>query len=298
MTPAGPGGLLVVGDVMVDVVAAHDEALRPASDTAARIRMVGGGSAANTAAWLAHLGERPTLLCAVGDDPLGVGARHDLAAAGVELAASVIHGCSTGTCVVLVGPDGERTMLPDRGANDRLPVDAVVPALEAAGSSPGTPGWLHLSGYTLIGRGSRDAGRAALEVGLARGWRVSVDAASSGPIADVGASAFLDWVAGATVVLANEDEAAALGGVDAIAAEVDSVVVKHGAAGATWTDGRRPVHADAVHAAAIDTTGAGDAFAAGWITASRAGAPPAEALAAAARAGAAAVVSEGARPPT
>jgi sugar/nucleoside kinase (ribokinase family) len=62
----------------------------------------------------------------------------------------------TGTCVVLVGPDGERTMLPDRGANDALaeadlPRDLFVPGHH-----------LHVSGYTLLGDGSRAAGRAAL----------------------------------------------------------------------------------------------------------------------------------------
>ena len=83
---AGPGRVLVVGDLLVDVVARPEGPLRIGSDTAAEVRLAGGGSAANTAAWIAHRGGAASLLAAVGDDPLGVVARRDLAAAGVELA--------------------------------------------------------------------------------------------------------------------------------------------------------------------------------------------------------------------
>ncbi len=284
------GDVLVVGDLMVDVVAQHDEPVSAGSDTAAQIGLTGGGSAANTAAWLAHIGDTPRLLAAVGQDELGRQAIDDLAAAGVRFVGPMLTGETTGTCVVLVGPDRDRTMLPDRGANDRLPVDAVIAAQDPQ------PGWLHISGYTLLGAGSRRAGKEVISAALAAGCWVSVDAASAAPMRDVGAPAFLDWIEGIGIVLANDDEIEALGGVDAVLAKVATVVVKHGAAGATWTDGETSLTAPGLVVDTVDTTGAGDAFAAGWIAARRSGKDEAAALAAAVATGAAAVTRDGARP--
>ncbi|MEZ5182359.1 MAG: PfkB family carbohydrate kinase [Acidimicrobiales bacterium] len=170
-------------------------------------------------------------------------------------------------------------------------MSSVVDALDP------TPGWLHLSGYAMLHEGSRNAGRAALSAGVAAGAVVSVDAASTAPIRAVGAEPFLRWVDGAALMFANDDEIEALGGVRDVLRHVGAVVVKHGAAGATWTDGREHHVAEGLPVDAIDSTGAGDAFAAGWIVAVRAGAEPADALAAAVRAGALAVTVPGARPP-
>lgn len=280
----------MVGDLMVDVVVAHRLPIQVGTDTAAHTRLVGGGSAANTACWLASLGEPPQLLAARGTDHLGDIAEADLAAAGVSFVGPALADAATGTCVVLVGPDGERTMLPDRGANDRLPVSAVVGALDPL------PDWVHLSGYAILHEGSRDAGRAALSAAIAAGATVTVDAASTAPIRVVGAAAFLQWIDGASLVFANDDEIEALGGVRAVLDHVGAVAVKHGPAGATWTDGINTVSTDGFPVEAIDSTGAGDAFAAGWIAAVRQGADPAGALAEAVRAGATAVTIAGARP--
>lgn len=282
--------VLVVGDLMVDVVVAHKEPIAVGSDTAARVRLAGGGSAANTACWLASLGEQPHLMAARGDDAFGAMAAADLEAAGVVFAGPVLDDEPTGTCVVLVAADGERTMLPDRGANDRLPVSAIVGGLDPM------PDWVHLSGYAILHEGSRNAGRAALSAGLAGGSVVSVDAASTAPIKAVGAEVFLNWIDGASLVLANDEEIDALGGVLAVLQHVDAVVVKHGAAGATWTDGTETLMAEGFPVDAVDTTGAGDAFAAGWIAAVRLGADPQAALADAVRSGATAVTHPGARP--
>jgi sugar/nucleoside kinase (ribokinase family) len=158
------------------------------------------------------------------------------------------------------------------------------------------PDWVHLSGYAILHEGSRNAGRAALSAGMAGGAVVSVDAASTAPIKALGAEVFLHWIDGASLVFANDEEVDALGGVGAVLDHVGAVVVKHGAAGATWTDGAETVRAEGSPVDAIDTTGAGDAFAAGWIAAVRLGADPEAALADAVRAGATAVTQSGARP--
>lgn len=282
--------VLVVGDLMIDVVVAHKEPIAVGSDTPARVRLAGGGSAANTACWLASLGEAPQLMAARGNDAFGALAAAELDDAGVAFVGPVLDEYPTGTCVVLVGADGERSMLPDRGANDRLPMSAIVGGLDPM------PGWVHLSGYAILHEGSRNAGRAVLSAGIAGGSVVSVDAASTAPIKAVGADAFLKWIDGASLVFANDEEIEALGGVRAVLDHVGAVVVKHGAAGATWTDGIATLTAEGFPVDTIDTTGAGDAFAAGWIAAVRLGAEPQAALAEAVRSGATAVTHPGARP--
>ena len=240
--------IVVVGDVNVDVVVAHDAPLAHGSDTQARTSLRGGGGGANVAAWLADAGADVALVGRVGDDPLA-----DVALAGLDRAhVRVVPGERTGICVVLVGPDGERTMLPDPGANEGL--DDVPEQLCAAG------GVLYLSGYTLLRERSRPAARAALARARDHGMPIALDAASAAPLR--AAPGFLDWAGPVDLLLANEDEAAVLGDL----ATARERVVKRGARGASWTDGERSVDVPAAAAQVVDTTGAGDAFAAGLLT--------------------------------
>jgi sugar/nucleoside kinase (ribokinase family) len=288
--PAGAVDLLVVGDLMVDVVVRHESPVAVASDTSALVRFHGGGSAANTAAWAGALGLRTRLLAAVGDDPAGDTARRDLEALGVELVGPVIVGGATGTCVVLVGSDGERTMFPDRGANAGLGPEHVVPAVDAG------PRALHLSGYTLLATDSRRAALDALASAARRRIPASIDAASAAPLRAVGARTFLSWIRGVDLVFANDDEVASLGGERQILDAASALVVKHGAGGASWTDGDRRVSVKAREVEVVDTTGAGDAFAAGYLVAASRGAGVTDCLDAAARIAARAVSRAGARP--
>lgn len=286
--------IVVLGDVMVDVVARLSGPLAPGSDAPAVIRVQGGGSAANTAAWLAAAGAAPVLVGRVGADDRGRAARDELLAAGVDARLAVDPGLPTGTCIVLVGPDGERTMAPDAGANDAL-AEADLPAelIERRNH-------LHLSGYALLRPGSRAAALAAIARARAAGMSVSVDPSSAALLSP----AFLDEVDGAGLLLPNAEEAEVLTGdsdpaaaAATLAERVGEAVVKLGAGGALWTDGRESVLGDALLVEAdVDSTGAGDAFAAGLLTARMAGATPAEALAAGARLAAEAVSRPGGRP--
>jgi sugar/nucleoside kinase (ribokinase family) len=324
------GRVVVVGDLVTDVVTRLHHRLVPGSDTPARIRVTGGGQAANTAAWLAYCRRPVTLVATVGDDPAGRDRVADLAAAGVDCAVRRVPGVPTGTLVVLSGggdgPD-DRTMLTDRGAADRLtPAD-----LDAALDRWPDARHLHLSGYSLLGGGSRAAGRHALAVAAARGLTRSVDAASGYPLRRVGAARFLDWIRGVDLLLANASEAALLaaaaeppapdpapdpapepsgrlGSEAATAAQTGTraatalarvaaiAVVKLGAAGAVWAGPSGVVYGHPAPVTAVDPTGAGDAFAAGLLASWLAGAGPAEALGAGARLGAAAIATLGARP--
>jgi sugar/nucleoside kinase (ribokinase family) len=287
---SAPASVLVVGDVLVDIVVVPTGPLVQGSDTPASIQSLGGGAAANTACWLTARGREARLVAATGDDALGRTAIDDVVRAGVGWAGTMLPGERTGSCVVLVDASGERTMLPDRGANDALPPEVV----EAAFADP--PAWVHLSGYALLGAGSRPAGLAALALALEARIPVSVDAASAAPLRAVGAATFLDWIAGCTVVFANDDEVGALGGAGAVLERCEQLVGKHGAAGSSWTDGTGTAAAAAKPVVVVDTVGAGDAFDAGFIDATLAGATPSAALDGGAAVAALAVARPGARP--
>jgi sugar/nucleoside kinase (ribokinase family) len=295
-----PAPIVVVGDLMVDVVAAAAGPLAHASDTDARVRWTGGGAAANVAAWLASEGVPVALVARAGADVAGRAAVAELYEVGVVVHVAVDDERATGTCVVVIGADGERTMLPDRGANLALAPDDVPAGLFVPG------GHLHLSGYVLLHDGPRAAGLAALDRAREAGMTISIDPASAAPLEACGVARVLDWFAGVDLLLPNLDEARVLTGEDepeaaaralVVAAGAREVIVTLGASGALWTDGHAVVRAAAPELERIvDTTGAGDAFAAGWLAARRAGAEPQEALSVACALGSRAVSRAGARP--
>jgi sugar/nucleoside kinase (ribokinase family) len=312
--------VVLLGDLMTDLVARLAGPLVPASDSPARISVEGGGAAANTASWLAGLGARTVLLGRVGDDPAGRTAAEGLRAAGVDTRFAIDRQRPTGTVIVLVEPDGERTMVPDPGANEALTADDLPADAFESGAH------LHLSGYTLLRASSRAAGLAALDQARATGMTVSVDAASVGPLQAAGIERFLSWIDGVDVVFANQSEARTLAAAAHSAAPPVSVtaqssamvhrlnsvsaaravaehcglaVVKLGAQGALACNSTGDYeYVDAVALAAqgaIDTTGAGDAFAAGFLHAWLTERPLAEALRAGCALAAQAVGSVGAR---
>jgi ribokinase len=289
--------VIVIGDLMADVVATVSAPLAHASDTSARIGHHPGGGGANVAARLVEQGVPALLVARVGEDAPGQAALAELRRAGVELEVAIDALHATGTCVVIVEPGGERTMLPDRGANAALePADLPIDEFAEGGH-------LHLSGYTLIDPGSRSAGLVALEHARAAGMSISVDPASAAPLAEVGAHTFLGWTRRASLLLPNAEEAAVLSGARdpeaaawVLAKDGREVVITLGDQGALWSDGERVERAKASPAPApVDSTGAGDAFTAGWLAARLRGAEPTEALAAANFAAAQAIQRAGAR---
>jgi sugar/nucleoside kinase (ribokinase family) len=254
--------VLVVGDVATDVVVVLSGEPAPGSDRPASIRTRGGGAGANVAVHLAAAGTDVVLAGCVGADPAGAGLAAELRAAGVRPALRSVPGAATGTIVSLVEPGGQRSMLADRGANLELRPEDLP--------QPPDGGHLHLSGYTLLDERPRPAGLAALAAATAAGCTISVDPASTGPLARYGIDRWLADTAPATVLMPNADEAQLLTGcADAeeaarqLAARHRVVTVSLGAEGALWAEGGSVVHQPAHPTTVVDTTGAGDAFAAG-----------------------------------
>ena len=259
------------------------------------------GAGANTACWLAVAGCGAAVAGRIGCDPFGAWLADDLARHGVVDALVRDDDRPTGTCIVLVSPDGERTMVPDAGANAALhPYDLPAKLF-------GPERHLHLSGYTLFGPG-RAAGIQALARARAQAMTVSVDAASAAPLRTVGPEEFLAWLGRDLLLFANLDEATLLAGQPGTAdpggaarrlgRQLGVAVVKLGPDGAIWSDGTDLVHQPAdLGGTIVDTTGAGDAFAAGMLAATRSGATPADALRAGHVLAAQACAVVGGRPP-
>ncbi|MEU7873802.1 PfkB family carbohydrate kinase [Dactylosporangium sp. NPDC049140] len=285
--------VLVIGDVVTDILTVHEGPLAIGSDTIAAVRIAGGGSAANTAAWLAAAGCPVTFAGVAGRDEPGDARVAELDQAGVATSVRRVEGVATGTVVVLTS-DAERTMFTDRGANRLLGPADVERALDRPGLRH-----LHLSAYVLFDADCAPAGRFALAEARRRGLATSLDAASAAPLRERGGAGFLATVPRPNLLFANLDEARVLGSEDPaqLLAHADAVVVKSGAAGAAWADANGTARAPGRRVAEIvDPTGAGDAFAAGFLAAWLAGQNAAAALEAGNELGARAVAKVGGRP--
>ncbi|RBQ19758.1 sugar kinase [Spongiactinospora rosea] len=292
--------VVVVGDLMTDAVARARFPLARASDTPAIVTMHGGGSGANVSSWLAVEGADVAFIGRRGADITGRNRDMELMGYGVDARLVMDPERPTGTCVVLVTHKGERTMLSDPGANAALSPEDLPRDLFSSG------GHLHLSGYTLVNEGSRDAGMTALDLARRAGMSISVDSSSAAPLERTGAEPFLEWTHGAKLLFANADQAKVLTGRDdpAAAAKVltawfPQVVIKLAADGALWYTNNRaePVRVPAEPVdRVVDGTGAGDAFAAGFLPPWLAGKPPSEALSAGCRLASKAISHLGARP--
>jgi sugar/nucleoside kinase (ribokinase family) len=254
--------LVTIGDLVEDVIVLVRGPINVASDTPVEITHRRGGSAANMASTTARLGHRVRFVGQVGDDDSGRVLARQLSADGVDVV--VRHEGRTGTIVCLVDGDGERTMLADRGACIEL--------------SPADPEWI-VSAHTLhIPLYSFSNGPLAITSmdltahARARGVRVSVDASSVGVMAALGDDAVrrILTTARPDVLLCNADEAQHLGALARPGALGGAtVVVKRGSGPATafTADGAEITVAALDIGAVTDTTGAGDAFAAGFLVA-------------------------------
>jgi sugar/nucleoside kinase (ribokinase family) len=241
-----------LGDLALDVVVRMRAPLARGADTASNVTLAAGGQGGNVAAWAAALGAEARWLGKRAADGAGRLAAEELERRGVELVGPVAA-TGNGIVVSLVEDDGERSMFPDRGVATGLRPDELEPAWLACDH-------LHVSGYALVADPVGSAAARAVEFARAQGARVSIDLSSWSAIRDHGAASFRDLVASLApdVVFANEDEEEIFGG--RLAGVV--WILKRGAQGCSFDgDERAALPVESV----VDTTGAGDALAAGWI---------------------------------
>lgn len=261
--------IVVLGDIAVDIVSTLRSPLTRGSDAEAEIRLMPGGSGANVAVWLARLGQAVTFIGRIGADFFGRWLVEDLRQEGVTPALITDHARGTGVIQVLVEPDGERTMAPDRGANAAWAETDVSEALIANARL------LHIVGYVLLDEASRRGACQAMAYARRHGVPISVDPSSHAPLFALGAAGFWKVIGGpVTILLPNRHEAQALTGRDdpraalaelmtraraqviAIKLDKDGCLVAHG--DAIWAQPAPP-------ARIVNATGAGDAFNAAFL---------------------------------
>jgi len=268
----------VLGDLVIDVVLRPDRSIQHGSDVPGRVSFAQGGSAATTARWLGRLGARSTMIAAIGRDGAGRALVDALKGDGVTPRVIRVAGARTGRIGVLVTPDGERSFVQDRAAALQLELTDLKPAWFTGADA------VHMPIYSLLDEPLGLAGRRAVELGRAADAAISIDLASVGPLVARGRRAARALVAeiAPTILFATASEAEALLGKYAVEGLLDVagiVVVKRGSKGATVLarDGDQRLRFDVATTpiAATDTTGAGDAFDAGflvgWFTSRAAG---------------------------
>jgi sugar/nucleoside kinase (ribokinase family) len=242
-----------LGDLLLDVIVRLSQPLAPGGDADARIVLAPGGQAANVAAWVAALGADARFIGKHASDDAGRIAREQLLARRVHVAGPVVPS-RNGIVVSLVAPDGGRSMCADRG---------VAPDLAPAELEPG---WLegcdhlHIAGYSLLREPIRFAAVQAAELVRAKPAGVSVDLSSWSAIRDFGPARFRRVLEELSpdVVFCNEDEDRVVGG----RVPGPAWILKRGAGGCSFDGDERAAHPVPE---VVDSTGAGDALAAGWI---------------------------------
>ena len=259
---------MVLGDLMVDVVLAPAAPLETGTDVPGRVTLVQGGSAANTARWLGRLGARSSLVCAVGRDAAGRALVDALREDRVVPRVTRVAGARTGRIGVLVTPDGERSFVADRGAADALAPGDLRASWFARADA------VHLPVYSLLGEPLGLAGRRGVILAREAGAMVSVDLASIVPLLARGrraARTLIDEVA-PDLLFATAAEAEALLGryrPEGLLDLAPMAVIKRGSKGATVLaregDDQLRFEVATEHITASDTTGAGDAFDAGFL---------------------------------
>lgn len=256
--------ILCIGDLALDVIAQLKESINYGNDTASRISTHPGGQAANVSTWITRTNTKAQLVARVGNDPVGFALISDLDKYGVEHLNLMRSGRPTGVVVILVDANGERTMFPDNGANADLEVNDLPPL-------DGIDG-VYVSGYALLDFRSRDAVLAMIKKVKAAQIPLFFDPTTTGAMKIVSREEVLSWVGLMDAILLNAEEAIYLG--DSSDLDIAQknlkdytplVVIKLGSRGAMAVFGDESARVAAVTTNVVDTTGAGDSFAAGFI---------------------------------
>ncbi len=257
--------ILCIGDIALDVIVLIGSDINYGSDTPSKISTHGGGAAANTAAWLAHSGAQVYLCARVGDDVAGRSVLAELDQLGISHSMNPIKELATGVVVVLVDKTGERTMFPDSGANSGLSERDLPPLDEVTVA--------HLSGYSLFNPLSTDGVVKIIERLKSKNIPIFFDPASIGTMSIFGIEKVKQYLPLMDGLFLNEEEAIFITGktnvesaLDELTGQIPLVVIKQGSRGSTAKSrGGEIVQLPALELTILDSTGAGDSFAAGFI---------------------------------
>lgn len=282
--------IVAIGDAIVDVIATCDDEflarhglpkgsmqlLGPAAadrlyDAMGSARETSGGSAANTMAGVAAMGGRAAFVGQVADDQLGRIFAHDIRALGVRFDTAPLESeLPTGRCLILVTPDAQRTMNTCPGASHKLAPGSLDEGLI------GSAAILYLEGYLFGPELPRRAMMQAVEIARAAGNKVAFTVSDSVVLDGrrAGLNAMIEG-GGIDLLFANEEEAVLLtgaadldGAIAALQPRVPTLVITRGPAGALAIEGGARTDVPAVQVQkVVDTTGAGDLFAAGFLAA-------------------------------
>jgi sugar/nucleoside kinase (ribokinase family) len=252
--------LCTIGDLIEDVVVWLSAEPNLGTDTDSIIQRTRGGSAANVAMFAALTGTESRFIGQVGNDALGQQLCSSLQQAGVDVC--VVAEGRTGSIVVLVQPNGERTFLTDRGVASHL---SLVNA-----SLMANVGILHVPSYSLVTEPLASTSLLYIKAAQSLGAVISIDASSTSVLEHFGVARYKSLIQSIQpqVFLCNEDEAGLLGvGVTEDMPGAALTVIKRGAHStlAISQNNERSEVAVAPVANIVDTTGAGDAFAAGFL---------------------------------
>lgn len=257
--------LLCIGDVMLDVIAQITSTINYGSDTPSKISTHGGGAAGNVASWATIAGAKVQIVARVGNDPAGVAVLSELDALGIIHANSVIEGVRTGVVVILVDPSGERTMFPETAANSGLSLKDL-PDLDGCAA-------VYLSGYALLNPLSRPGVLQMIDEIRKQGLPIFFDPTTVGGMSQVSVDEIRSWLPLMTTLIMNEEEAIFLTGqtqleraLDALLVAAPTAVIKRGPQGSIGKSrAGNAIAIPALPTTVIDTTGAGDSFAGGYI---------------------------------
>jgi len=232
--------------------------------TYANVRIAAGGSAANATAMAALLGAKTAFCGKLGDDEYGHLYEQETLAAGAVSKLSTSREL-TGHCIVLITPDAERTFAVHYGASTRMG------AHDISEDDIRSSRLIHLDGYFLEDEKTREPALHALRLAKKHRTKVSLDLSDAGVVERSKAFFISSIKQHADIVFANEQEAEALTGKKAeeaateLAQWCETAIVKRGVHGSLIARGKELIRVSAVKAHAVDTTGAGDAYAAGFL---------------------------------
>ena len=288
--------VLCIGDVMLDVVVKIQGAINYGEDTPSRITTHGGGAAGNVASWIAHAGTGASIVARVGNDSAGAALISEFEDLQVDHSSLKKTSDATGVVVILVDLKGERTMFPETGANSGLSL-SDMPALDGFDAA-------YVSGYALLNPLSRPGVLQMIGEIKKKGLPIFYDTVTVGAMKAVDRSLIHSWLPLMDYVLPNEEEALYVADAenidDALEKLLDmcpAVIIKRGPEGASAKErGGNRIDVDALTTVVVDTTGAGDSFAGGFIAAKISGSDLRASVVAGVTRAATCVANIGARP--